>query len=1021
MNNQIILKDIPQQNQKIRSLFPRPEEIDPGYDLGLMSLVSEEKPTVDSLSKSGKKPPYLIKNKEGEYFCFGVLENGDYQCISLGITPSELSEINFEEANEIYVSPIENNKEIFEYLKKGRIHISDPTQLYSDHLPVMFDVPVPNEKKLRIISWNILDSRNPSGYSEMRGNWESPEENQKRYQRIVNSLKNFIQKQNPHVIVLQEANSTILDPLLSQLEGWTFQEDTSGCKILYRTEGEFKPVENSYLYKDSVKHGEIVMNTCQSQLFNYGKQQVRIRNVHSAFFHSPQHHEELYREWITKEDKNIIPVVCGDTNTHVAPERKDLQSIATGLVPLCPDFNLKGKIIGDFPDAAFTRNSENGVTQVERMILNPYPEGKGEVFDVKHEIIDLSKDEEPRIFLMSQIPEKIEENKIVLIKHNYTISLMSEMPKEIEANKIILIKQDNKVTAHFLQNKKITSTEPLVLKESEKKQLQFPESKDKSVELQKNDNKQLFEKILLNSGCPSVTVACWNRQNVKNTSGTMILNENEKKSLPSLEGDLKDKNSFVEFKKTDNKHLFDKISAFCHFTQDRHKLLACVSDSSRQENTALFDIEKALKIYYQNGSIIIRPTSDHNNARSIGFQCIEKTDLDEIMKQYIENDNDFERNCKQHETDLNKPHYAIYTTSNAEKGRALLNFLKNITLPLDLSGKDISNCIKDKNFGFVRFFKFVQQCPALKNKISNYRNAQLELCGSLRKSQTTEERSIKIYNFFKANRDTLIEIEKLSLQQRLKFSGTKNTLYQEFDQIYQSSGILLKNARRFCQWHETNNSEKNDIQPHEKIEENIIENKVENDIENKVNPGKLLGCLSAINNYLKTRASKTSGFLSTLFNSYSGKDYYFRRDSFCEILKILKEGKISDAIKRIDEDYIKVNKGFFSKNQYAGHLDSLKKALNEFVESKAQLQKAVCEKIESYHGLYEKMAAYTETVKAYNNSYKFFQPNLELAEKIVSAKIDYRETRRAMSKEMKVEFHKDKDLHDIEYKNVNCM
>ena len=104
-----------------------------------------------------------------------------------------------------------------------------PELLYSDHLPVLFHIPVTDSSDMRIISWNVLGFNAPSGFHKRMRGWETKEVALARYERITDALQQFVEKQDPDVIVLQEAEPTLIFELLQKkLSGWVINDTGNG-------------------------------------------------------------------------------------------------------------------------------------------------------------------------------------------------------------------------------------------------------------------------------------------------------------------------------------------------------------------------------------------------------------------------------------------------------------------------------------------------------------------------------------------------------------------------------------------------------------------------------------------------------------------------------------------------------------------------------------------------------------------------------------------------------------------------
>lgn len=250
--------------------------------------------------------------------------------------------------------------------------------LYSDHLPVMFNVPVNAEagQYLRIISWNILGYNAPSGFHQVFRGWETEDQCRSRYQRISKSLGLFVDSHHPDMIVMQEVQSELLPDLAAMLPDYDIYDSRKGLMTLVK-----KPVdENSLqvLHAPVEANGErfnnIYMQAVQPGTFMLGGLRLKVNNVHTRFLNTPEHHEAFYTHLLTADVDDVISVVVGDTNSRIAPiDDVNPQNIVTGVVPMAinqmvgVDNNIQ---MTDFPDAAFVRNVDGSIEQVERVVLD---------------------------------------------------------------------------------------------------------------------------------------------------------------------------------------------------------------------------------------------------------------------------------------------------------------------------------------------------------------------------------------------------------------------------------------------------------------------------------------------------------------------------------------------------------------------------------------------------------------------------------------------------------------------------
>jgi hypothetical protein len=269
----------------------------------------------------------------------------------------------------------------------------NPELLYSDHLPVFFNIPFAAENNatsgepsiqrnaastnLRMISWNVLGHNAPSGFHLSSKGWEPKDLGRKRFERIIGSLKLFAEKQNPDIIVLQEANPEFLGSLITELPEWTIRNNNTGPVMLFRSRDQGGKLEiKEYEFKKAgVRHENVYMQACQSALFEMGGHFVKVNNVHTMFYNTPEHHESYYQHLLTKEPSHITTLIVGDTNSRIAPKNDVTpHNIATGVVPMCINKMVNApedRQMTDFPDGAFMKKRMTGeIEQLDRQILD---------------------------------------------------------------------------------------------------------------------------------------------------------------------------------------------------------------------------------------------------------------------------------------------------------------------------------------------------------------------------------------------------------------------------------------------------------------------------------------------------------------------------------------------------------------------------------------------------------------------------------------------------------------------------
>lgn len=265
---------------------------------------------------------------------------------------------------------------------------ANPELLYSDHLPMMYDIPIGQEKPVRIISWNILGRCAPSGFHKT-GGWETEEQARARYARIAASLVMFVNQHQPGVIVLQESYTYLFPDLSDLLPEYELKDTGKGVAMLVRKAvNEDSLVLENIEFESQAVFNKVRMQCLQKASFRRGELRININHVYTSFRYTPEMHELFYAD-VMKNDDAEISIVVGDTNTRVAPKDElTSMNITTGVIPMF--FNKKAGAdentqMTDFPDAAFYRNNQeyNGAIQQANQVVLDYRTGG--VFEQQHE------------------------------------------------------------------------------------------------------------------------------------------------------------------------------------------------------------------------------------------------------------------------------------------------------------------------------------------------------------------------------------------------------------------------------------------------------------------------------------------------------------------------------------------------------------------------------------------------------------------------------------------------------------
>ncbi len=352
----------------------------------------------------------------------------------------------------------EEDRKVHELLPSIREAENEPSKMYSDHLPIRFQVNTGNHQ-LVIISWNILDPFLFSGCHATAASYKDNKQLEQRLRRIAQALKLFIDEHNPEIITLQEVvmreGAPDFKNILKEYLGdnWAIVKGQQGLMTCYNktnlTIGKDNIAEDSAndtvnINEDSTakKEGngdEWVLipadDTSNEDLdglssnddegsrhtfnFIYHGQKITIHNVHTRHQDFPDGTEYYYHQ-LLQQSKNTI--VAGDTNSRIAPPYSpnlSKKNIVTNVIP--PQFRSPTKV-ADFTTGAFSKFGEGiNYSQIPRDVLN-YLTGKiyqeGEYDTSK---LDVTSDYRPVICLDHHyFNDKIIGDQTI---YNYQISL----------------------------------------------------------------------------------------------------------------------------------------------------------------------------------------------------------------------------------------------------------------------------------------------------------------------------------------------------------------------------------------------------------------------------------------------------------------------------------------------------------------------------------------------------------------------------------------------------------------------
>lgn len=249
---------------------------------------------------------------------------------------------------------------LFPTLEEARQH---PELVYSDHLPILIEIPVPHAKPIKIISLNVLAPAAPySGLhdSAIAGVWESSEQTIARYDRTMAGLKKAIDLHDVDVLLLQETTDpACLEKILQthlgeewRIEITDAQQGLISCYPINRF-AMSRDNPPTFHYENQHKRHSLHLRELSSE------QEIIIHNVWGAYRDFADEHEKYYKGLLATEPfakPSIIQVIVGDSNFRVALLDPRICNIITNIIPTV--FNTdKGKPthqqFGDHAECAF--------------------------------------------------------------------------------------------------------------------------------------------------------------------------------------------------------------------------------------------------------------------------------------------------------------------------------------------------------------------------------------------------------------------------------------------------------------------------------------------------------------------------------------------------------------------------------------------------------------------------------------------------------------------------------------------
>ncbi len=232
----------------------------------------------------------------------------------------------------------------------------DKTLIMSDHLPILFSLPI-GDKWVRAISWNVLLPNVSSGL-EAR---ENTDDINLRVTRIRQALLTMMEEQNPDIIILQECffNDASFTVVLDQM-GWridTSHPDNSNITLYNPASVEIAACDfqaiNSKL--DSAYRPSATQQT--KFLLNGTSLSFIVNNVHLPHQDLPAAAEKLIVEMLKlSREFADYAIVAGDFNNRYAAINRTFLPNNVVSSAYCDEIGIQGT---DFTDGVFVMGADN--------------------------------------------------------------------------------------------------------------------------------------------------------------------------------------------------------------------------------------------------------------------------------------------------------------------------------------------------------------------------------------------------------------------------------------------------------------------------------------------------------------------------------------------------------------------------------------------------------------------------------------------------------------------------------------
>jgi hypothetical protein len=242
---------------------------------------------------------------------------------------------------------------------------TDWKTILSDHLPILYNLPIAKESHLATISYNVLDTNLPVGFADKNKSGcsfgEDKETRERRNIRIIDFLREAQDRHQTSFICLQESTENINNRLQTELgNNWTLIPDASSSSPVFYDTTKFGTV--TAIKIDDCRYAD----SCSASYFEWTNKQTQQRhssviiNVHLPHADEASEKRKQIAELIdlvTKKGESLTSssiIIMGDFNYRIHSVDSTLQDNATGVIPL---LFRDGNVTHDFTEGAFLATS----------------------------------------------------------------------------------------------------------------------------------------------------------------------------------------------------------------------------------------------------------------------------------------------------------------------------------------------------------------------------------------------------------------------------------------------------------------------------------------------------------------------------------------------------------------------------------------------------------------------------------------------------------------------------------------